>query len=391
MPKDNQSGGGGWKGGNGGRRGQGPRSTGPMPPDLEELLRWSQDRLKRVLPGGGRNLSPVTLVAILAVAAAIIAYNFFAFRVQPDEVGVVLHFGRYDRVAQPGLNFRLPYPIETVYTPKVTRVNRVTVGQISDETGSAARDVSEESLMLSGDENIVDITFSVFWLINDAPKYLFNMKDPDGSVKAVAESAMREIVGQSNIQPLLTQGKAVTEQHVQELIQRTLDAYGAGITVSQVQLLRVDPPADVVAAFRDVQAAQADQVRLQNEAQTYGNKVVPEARGEASRITNAAVGIRNSLIVEAKGQADRFNAVYNSYKAAPEVTRRRMYIETIEAVLGGTDKVILDSKASATGVVPYLLLGSQPQPTRPSGPPATAFPRAPAPGASLSAGSGGNQ
>ena len=138
MPKDNQSGGGGWKGGNGGRRGQRPRSTGPMPPDLEELLRWSQDRLKRVLPGGGRNLSPVTLVAILAVAAAIIAYNFFAFRVQPDEVGVVLHFGRYDRVAQPGLNFRLPYPIETVYTPKVTRVNRVTVGQISDETGSAA-------------------------------------------------------------------------------------------------------------------------------------------------------------------------------------------------------------------------------------------------------------
>src|SRR6516165_223333 len=192
MPWNNQSGGGGWKGGNGGPWGQGPRNTGPTPPDLEELLRRSQDRLKRVLPGGGRNVSPVTLIAILVVAAAIIAYNFFTFRVQPDEVGVVLHFGRYDRVAQPGLNFRLPYPIETVYTPKVTRVNRVTVGQISDETGSAARDVSEESLMLSGDENIVDITFSVFWLINDAPKYLFNMKDPDGSVKAVAESAMRE-------------------------------------------------------------------------------------------------------------------------------------------------------------------------------------------------------
>jgi membrane protease subunit HflK len=204
---------------------------------------------------------------------------------------------------------------------------------------------------------------------------------------------MREIVGQSNIQPLLTQGKAVTEQRVQELIQRTLDTYGAGITVSQVQLLRVDPPADVVAAFRDVQAAQADQVRLQNEAQTYANKVVPEARGEASRITNAAVGIRNSLIAEAKGQGDRFNAVYNSYKAAPEITRQRMYLETIEAVLGGTDKVILDSKASATGVVPYLPLGAQPQSLGLSGSPATAFPSAPTSGAGASptAGSGGNQ
>ena len=389
MPWNNQSGGGGWKGGNGGPWGQGPRNTGPTPPDLEELLRRSQDRLKRVLPGGGRNVSPLTLIAILVVAAAIIAYNFFTFRVQPDEVGVVLRFGRYDRVAQPGLNFRLPYPIETVYTPKVTRVNRVTIGQITDEQGTSPRDVSEESLMLTGDENIVDITFSVFWVINDASKYLFNMEDPDGSVKAVAESAMREIVGKSNIQPLLTQGKAVTEQQVQELIQRTLDAYGAGIAVSQVQLLRVDPPADVVAAFRDVQAAQADQVRLQNEAETYRNKVVPEAKGEASQITNSALGIRNRLIAEAKGQADRFNEVYASYKAAPDVTRRRMYIETIEGVLSETDKVILDSKSSATGVVPYLPLGSPPA-VRPSGPPA--FPStASSGGANLSAGSGAAQ
>jgi membrane protease subunit HflK len=211
-------------------------------------------------------------------------------------------------------------------------------------------------------------------------------------VKAVAESAMREIVGQSNIQSLLTQGKALTEQNVQELLQRTLDGYGAGVTVSQVQLLRVDPPADVVAAFRDVQAAQADQVRLQNEAETYRNKVVPEAKGEASQITNAAVGIRNRLIAEAKGQADRFNEVYQSYKAAPEVSRRRMYLETIEGVLAGSDKVILDSKSSATGVVPYLPLTAPPA-SRPSGPPgAAAFPStASGGGAALSAGSGGGQ
>jgi modulator of FtsH protease HflK len=394
MPWNNQSGGGGWKGGNGGPWGQGPRNTGgPTPPDLEELFRRSQDRLKRVLPGGGRNLSPVTLVAILAIAAAIIAYNFFTFRVQPDEVGVVLRFGRYDRVAQPGLNFRLPYPVETVYTPKVTRVNRLTVGQITDEQGSSSRDVSEESLMLTGDENIVDITFSVFWLINDASKYLFNVEDVEGSVKAVSESAMREIVGKSNIDPLLGPGKAIAEQQVQELIQRTLDSYGAGVTVSQVQLLRVDPPADVVAAFRDVQAAQADQERLQNEARTYSNKVIPEAKGEASQITNAAVGYRNRLIAEAKGQADRFNEVFQSYRAAPDITRRRMYIETFEGVLSETDKVILDSKISGSGVVPYLPLGAPTQTPRPNGPPGVAFPGAPASGAgaSLTAGSGGTQ
>lgn len=388
MPWNNQSGGGGWKGGNGGPWGQGPRSTGPTPPDLEELLRRSQDRLKRVLPGGGRNLSPITLIAILAVAAAIIAYNFFTFRVQPDEVGVVLRFGRYDHQSQPGLNFRLPYPVDTVYTPKVTRVNRVTIGQSTDDQGASGRDLSEESLMLTGDENIVDITFAVFWVINDASKYLFNMEDPDGSVKAVAESAMREIVGRSDIQPLLTKDKAATEQRVQELIQRTLDTYGAGVSVSQVQLLRVDPPSDVVAAFRDVQAAQADQVRVQNEAQTYANKVVPEARGEASRITNAAVAYRDRLIAEAKGQADRFSKVYESYKAAPEVTRRRMYLETLESVLGDTDKVILDNKLSGAGVLPYLPLESLGGSARQGSSSGIGLPGS---GAAVTAGSGGNQ
>jgi membrane protease subunit HflK len=202
---------------------------------------------------------------------------------------------------------------------------------------------------------------------------------------------MREIVGKSNIQPLLTQGKAVTEQQVQELIQRTLDDYDAGIKVSQVQLLRVDPPAEVVGAFRDVQAAQADQVRLQNEAETYRNKVVPEAKGEASQITNAAEGYRNRLIAEAKGQADRFNEVYASYKAAPEVTRRRMYLETLEGILGDTDKIILDSKSAATGVVPYLPLGSPP-PARSGGPPGSASLGTTSSGAAnLSAGSGGTQ
>jgi len=372
MPWDNQSsGGGGWKSGGGGPWGQPPRNSGggggPNPPDLEELLRRSQDRLKSVLPGGGRKMNPFTLIAILTVAAALIAYNFFTFRVQPDELGVVLLFGKYDRQANPGLNFRLPYPIETVYTPQVTRVNRVTIGQSGEGTGGNGRDIPEESLMLTGDENIVDINFSVFWKISNARDYLFNMQDPEGSVKAAAESAMREVVGRSNIQPLLTQARQITESDVQELIQTTMDEYAAGVDITQVQLLKVDPPSEVIAAFRDVQAARADQERLQNEAQTYANRVIPEARGQASQVTEAAIGYRDRITNEAQGQADRFTQVYDSYRAAPDITRQRMYIETIEGIFSKTSKVIIDERGGSTGVIPYLPL-DQLQQRAPSAP-----------------------
>jgi modulator of FtsH protease HflK len=360
MPWSNQSGGGGWKGGNGGPWGQGPRGSGPTPPDLEELLRRSQDRLRRVLPGGGGsgNFNPLTLIVILVIVAALIGYNFFTFRVQPDELGIVLRFGAYDRQAQPGLNFRLPYPIDQVYTPKVTRVSRVTVGQVADDVNATGlgRDIPEESLMLTGDENIVDIDFSVFWVINNAEDYLFNIQDPIGTVKAVAESAMREVVGRSNIQPILTQARQITETAVQDLMQTTLDRYGAGVQVTQVQLLKVDPPAEVIDAFRDVQAARADQERIQNEAQTYSNRVIPEARGQASQITEAANAYRDRTIAEAQGQADRFTKVLEEYEKAPLVTRRRIFLETMEGVLADMDKIIVDEKASGTGVVPYLPL-----------------------------------
>ncbi len=354
---------------NGGPWGQGPRSPGGgggggTPPDLEELLRRSQDRLRQVLPGGGGSgggggggISPVALVAIIAVAVALAGYYLFTFRVQPDEQGVVLRFGEYSRDATPGLNFRLPYPVETVFTPRVTRVNRVTIGISSDELGGAAgRDIPEESLMLTGDENIVDIDFSVFWRINDASDYLFNMVGPEISVKEVGESAMREVVGRSAIQPLLTQARQITETDVQTLVQETLDSYGAGVEITQVQLLKVDPPAEVIASFRDVQAARADQERLQNEAQTYANRVIPEARGQAAQVTEAATAYRDRIIAEAKGQADRFNSIYESYLAAPEVTRRRMYLETLEEVFADMDKVIIDENGEGQGVLPYLPL-----------------------------------
>ncbi|MBN9021218.1 MAG: FtsH protease activity modulator HflK [Rhizobiales bacterium] len=369
MPWNNQSsGGGGWKGGNGGPWGQPPRNTGggggsggPTPPDLEELLRRSQDRLKRVLPGGGGGggkLSPVAIIGILVIVAAIVAYNFFTFRVQPDEQGVVLLFGKYDRDAPPGLNFRLPYPIETVYTPRVTRVNRITIGQFADDqsTNTAGRDIPEESLMLTGDENIVDIDFTVLWVINDAADFLFSMEDPEGTVKAAAESAMREVVGRSNIQPLLTQARQITETEVQRIIQETMDSFNAGVQITQVQLLKVDPPNEVIAAFRDVQAARADQERLQNQAQTYANRVIPEARGQASQITEAAIAYRDRIVAEAEGQASRFSQVYESYRVSPDVTRLRMYLDTLQEVFRSTDKVIIDEGAGGNGVVPYLPL-----------------------------------
>jgi membrane protease subunit HflK len=253
------------------------------------------------------------------------------------------------------LHFRQPYPIEEVRLPKVTRQNIIEVGMRSSEGPRGVLRVPEESLMLTGDENIVDINFVVFWRIKDATKYLFNIQKPEVTVKEVAESAMRDIVGQSNIQPLLTGARQKTEQAVLKLMQNVLDFYGAGVSIDQVQLQKVDPPTQVIDAFRDVQAARADKERLQNEAGSYANRVVPEARGEAERILQSARAYKEQTVAEATGQAARFLKVFEEYKKAPEVTRKRMYLETMERVLGGTDKIILGSKGGQ-GVVPFLPL-----------------------------------
>ena len=336
-----------WSNG-GDRKNGGP----PQQSDLEALLKRSQDKLKQVMPGGTG--PPGSLLFLIASAVtAIIAFYAFAFRVDPDELGVVMLFGKPVRTEPPGLHFRLPYPIEEVRLPKVTRQNIIEIGMRSSEVGRGVRPVLEESLMLTGDENIVDINFVVFWRIKDAQKYLFNIQKPDITVKEVAESAMRDIVGRSNIQPLLTGARQQTEQAVQKLTQDVLDSYGAGVSIDQVQLQKVDPPTQVIDAFRDVQAARADKERLQNEAGTYANKIVPEARGEAERILQAARAYKEQTVAEATGQTARFLKVYEEYKKAPEVTRRRMYLETMERVLSGTDKIILDSQ-DGQRVVPYL-------------------------------------
>src|SRR6516162_2059336 len=345
-----------WSNQGGGPWGTGPQRSGPTPPDLEEFLRRSQAKLRNVLPGGslgGKGLS-------LFLLAAIVIWGLSGFfRVNPDELGVVLRFGKYVRDAKPGLNYHLPYPIESVLTPKVTRVNRIDIGmRLVEELrrGTTIRDVPEESLMLTGDENIVDINFSIFWLVkpDGAGDYLFNIQQPEETVKAVAESAMREIVGRSTLQPVLTERQPI-ETAVQELMQSTLNKYGSGIQITQVQLQKVDPPSQVIDSFRDVQAARADLERAQNEAQTYANKVVPEARGRAAQITQNAEAYREQTVAEAKGATSRFLKIYDEYKKAPEVTRRRMYLETMERLLSRTDKIILDSNGDQR-VVPYLSL-----------------------------------
>ncbi len=376
MPWNNQTGnnGGPWGGGGGpwgsgggsgpgrGNNGSGGQGGGGQPPDLEEMIRKGQDRLKTILPGGGGSGGGIgpsrgLIVLVVLIALVFVGYNFFTFRVQPDQQGVVLRFGEFDRQAQPGLNFRLPPPIEQVFTPSVTTINRADIGTRADDPRRAgARDVPEESLMLTGDGNIVDIDFAVFWRISDAALFLFNIQNPEGSVRAVAESAMREVVGRSEIQPLLTQGRQITETAVQELMQDALDSYGAGVEITQVQLLTVDPPSQVIDAFRDVQAARADNERVQNQAQAYANRVIPEARGETARILEAATAYREQTVAEARGQADRFIAVYEEYQTAPEVTRQRLYLETLERIFRDNDKIVLDTDDGGQGIVPYLPL-----------------------------------
>jgi len=358
MPWSNQGGGPWGSGGGKGPWGSGPQQSGPTPPDLEEFLRRSQDKLRTVLPGGSFGGKGLALIVLAVVA--IWGFSGF-FRVDPDELGVVLRFGKYVRDAKPGLNYHLPYPIESVLTPKVTRVNRIDIGmrQVEDlRRGTTIRDVPEESLMLTGDENIVDVDFSVFWVVkpDGAGDYLFNIQQPEGTVKAVAESAMREFVGRSTIAPILTGARQNIETGVHELMQQTLDKYGSGIQITQVQLQKVDPPSQVIDSFRDVQAARANLEQSQNEAQRYASQVVPDARGRAAQITQNADAYREQTVAEAKGAASRFLQVYDEYKKAPDVTRQRLYLETMERLFGGTDKIIVDPGVTSGGVVPYLPL-----------------------------------
>lgn len=394
MPWSNQ-GGGGNKGGGGGGNGGGPWGQGPWggkpgggkePPDLDEILRRGQDRVKRAMRGGGGPGAPgagfdggvpkpfLFLIAALLLGAA--AFYGFFFRVNPDEQGIVMRFGKFDRWEPAGLHFRWPYPIEEVRLPKVTQQRTIEVGGGTGRSGSTAQD---SGLMLTGDGSVVDVRFVVFWRISPetdpvtkqtgVEQYLFNIAQPEVTVREVAESAMREVVGQSALQPLLTSGRAKAQTDVQKLMQNILNSYGAGIKIDQVQLREVDPPASVVASFRDVAAAGQDKERFIKEAQTYADQIVPRAKGEADRILAGAEGFREQTIAEATGQAARFVKVYEEFKKAPEVTRQRLFLEMQEKVLSGADKILLDQKGGAAGqgVIPFLPLDQLQKPRKTEG------------------------
>ena len=329
---------------------------GPIPPNIDEVIKKIQEFINKYLPGSKSGGLPI----ILIVSILIVIWGLSGlYRVLPDEQGVVLRFGKFTSTTQPGLNYHIPYPVETVLTPKVTKVNRMDIGFRSErDTGfgsTGVADVSEESLMLTGDENIVNIDFSVFWVIKDAGKFLFKIQDPATVVKAASETAMREVIAKSNIQSILTEGRSKIEIETQEIIQSILDEYESGIQITQVQTQKADPPDQVIDAFRDVQAARADMERSKNEAEAYRNDVIPRARGEAQKILQAAEAYKKQVVARAEGEASRFIAIYNEYAQAKIVTQERMFLETMEKVLADINKIIID-KNSGSGVVPYLPL-----------------------------------
>ncbi len=352
------SGGGGGGRNNGG--GGGPfGGGGQRPPDFDDLVRKGQERLKKILPGGSGTGGGLGGRGIALIAAVLIGIWFLSgfYRVQTDQQGVVLRFGEWVNTTSPGLNWHLPYPIETVMTPSVERINQINIGfrQIGGGQSSSERDVEGESLMLTGDQNIIDIDFSVQWKISDAGRYLFNIRDPEGTVKIAAESAMREIIGRTDIQPALTEARAEIENKTKDLLQEILASYESGILVTGLKLQNVQPPDQVVDAFNDVQRALQDRDRLRNEAQAYRNDLIPQARGEAQKMVQEAEAYRERISNEAEGEAERFNQVLSAYQVNPAVTKRRMYLETMQNVFARTDKVLMDANSTG-GTVPYLPL-----------------------------------
>lgn len=384
MPWSNQSGGGGggpWgnRGGNGGGPWGNGGGGGKTPPNLEDLLRRGQDRLRGVMPGGGGGGSlGGGRSALVAGAIAVSVWLLTGFyTVAPNQVGIETIFGRYVGSKGEGLRYNFPYPVGGVVKPNVGQVNSIQIGYRSG-AGSQARlrDVPDESLMLTGDENIVDLDFEVQWRVNPlkASDFVFNLQNPEGTIKAIAESAMREVIGRRNIQAVLTNEQSSVAQEVKEIVQSALDEYGAGVRIEVVQLVSVNPPPEVRPAFIDVNAAQQDADTAQNEAKTYASREVPQARGRAAQILQAAEAYKAKATADATGQAARFSEVYESYKVAPAVSRERLFLETMEKVLGSVNKVIIDQHGSgvpgagaAAGVLPVLPLAEFSQRPQTSG------------------------
>lgn len=357
MPFNNQG-----SGGNGGSpwggkpqkpSGGGPSFGGGKPPEFDDLMRQSREQFNRMVPGNfGKRSWQIGLIILIGIW---LLSGFY--RVNTQQQGVVLRFGEWTSTTSPGLHYHLPYPIETVLKPEVTRDNRIDVGFRSVGTDRGGRrDVPSESQMITGDENIVDIDFVVFWRIGDAGQYLFNLVDPVETTKVAAEAVMRGIVGDVDIQFALTEGRQQIQSEAKMRLQDLLNEYEAGVVVREVQLLAVDPPADVIDAFNEVQRARQDRDRLKNEAEAYRNDVVPRARGEAAQIIAEAEAYAAEIVSRAEGDASRFQQVYMAYLENKDVTRERIYLETLEQILGNVNKIIIDQDSAGAGVLPYLPL-----------------------------------
>jgi len=343
--------------------------SGDDVPDIDELLRQAQETFGNFF-GGGNNKSSggsksggkfgFGLIFIIVIA---LWFGTGFYRVSPEENAVILTFGKWTTtVGDPGLGYHLPWPIQDAVKVNVAFERRVEIGfreKTSQRRSSRNPEdiikVESESQMLTGDENIVDIHFVVMWKISNAKEYLFEIRNPEGTIKKVAESAMREIIGQNKIQSALTEGRADIEAKTKILMQQMLDDYKSGVAVNNVQLLRVDPPAPVVDAFDDVQRARADKERTKNESQTYSNDIIPKARGAAQKLLQDAEAYKEAVISKAKGEAGRFLSVYNAYKVSKNVTKKRLYIETMEAVMKNSKKVIV-GKGGSGSILPYLSL-----------------------------------
>ena len=329
----------------------------PNNKDFEESIKKARERFNKFKLGSPRNFSLLIIVAILLWVAT----GFY--RVEPDEQGIELLFGEWNgTTTQPGLHYFFPRPIGQTITPKVEVIRKINVGYRSasdlgfGSNSNAERKVAEESLMLTGDQNIADVQFTVLYKIKDAGNFLFKLRNPESTVKDMSESVMRDVVGQRDLQFLLTEGRQEVEQVVRVDLQDIMDSYESGILVQSIQLQSVDPPAQVIDAFDEVQRARQDKERLVNEANSYLNKIVPNARGEAAKLIQEATAYKEQVVKQAEGVAQNFIDVYNSYKDAKDVTKRRIYLETLRDVLEGPNKIILDDSGNGQGVVPYLPL-----------------------------------
>ncbi len=328
--------------------------------DFDEFFKKTEDFLKnnfgKTYPGDGLNRQAKSMLGLIILATVFLWLTLGIYKVEPDENAAVLYFGKFYKIATPGLNYYIPYPFGEVIKKSVTTVNTEEFGFSSVNKKSEKRNLDAESLMLTGDENIVDIEFQVQWQISDIKDFVFNIAEPNQSIRKSAESAMREIIARTPIADALSDGKGKIEQETKTLLQEILDSYKAGVRVVLVQMRRVDPPIQVIDAFRDVQTAKADKEKEINQAQSYANDIIPRARGTASQMKEQAEAYSKEVVSNAEGEAGRFLAVYNEYNKSKQLTKKRIYIETMEKIYRDIDKVYIDRSAARSGVTSYFPL-----------------------------------